>query len=110
MKKPAKFGLDATTSTTPTNPAMTPADGTHAMDHPPFGDELVSRLIKLQGEERVTVLSMIILMSQVSAESRRQACTMITQALDETARADDLDARLREILSYLESRSDGVNA
>ena len=32
-----------------------------------------------------------------------------SQAVDEAARAEDLDERLREILSYLESRSDGVN-
>jgi hypothetical protein len=79
------------------------------METPPVSDQLLSRLARLRGEERVTVLSMIILMSRVSDESRRQACSMITQALDEPAAAEDLDARLRKILSYLESQSDEIS-
>ena len=78
------------------------------MRSPPVSDQLLAQLTQLRGEERVTVLSMIILMSQVSEESRRQACSMITQALDDRRRSGDLDARLRKILSYLESQSDGA--
>ena len=78
------------------------------MRSPPVSDQLLAQLTQLRGEERVTVLSMIILMSQVSEESRRQACSMITQALDDPCRSGDLDARLRKILSYLESQSDGA--